>query len=95
MKITEVEAMVLDTGADYAAPADGAESHGVRFVCLLRISDRRGHRRLVGGRDAAARRQGRSSTRPRARRSASSRCARRSLGEDPLQRERLWQKMYR
>ena len=35
MKITDVEAIVLDTGKDYANPVDGAEAHGVRFVSLL------------------------------------------------------------
>ena len=94
MKITEVEAMVLDTGADYAAPAGGAESHGVRFVCLLRIATDEG---IVGWSEVE--------TQPHVGKAIvdapsgaqvgfeSLRAA--LLGEDPLQRERLWQKMYR
>ncbi len=94
MKITEVEAMVLDTGADYAAPADGSESHGVRFVCLLRIATDEG---VVGWSEVE--------TQPHVGKAivdapsgaqvgfGSLRDA--LVGEDPLQRERLWQKMYR
>jgi len=94
VKITEVEAMVLDTGADYSAPAGGAESHGVRFVCLLRVATDEG---IVGWSEVE--------TQPHVGRAIvdapsgaqvgfeSLRDA--LLGEDPLQRERLWQKMYR
>ncbi|MGN6755105.1 MAG: hypothetical protein ACTHMJ_01820, partial [Thermomicrobiales bacterium] len=38
MKITDVEALVLDTGKNYPDPALAAEAHGVRFVALLKIS---------------------------------------------------------
>ena len=38
MKITDVEAMVLDTGKNYSDPSEAAEAHGVRFVSLLKIS---------------------------------------------------------
>jgi hypothetical protein len=38
MKIIDVEAMVLDTGRDYADPQAPIEAHGVRFAAL-------GHRR--------------------------------------------------
>ena len=37
MKITQVETIILDTGRDYPDPAEAAEAHGVRFVCLLKI----------------------------------------------------------
>ena len=36
MKITDVEALVLDTGKNYSDPSEAAEAHGVRFVSLLR-----------------------------------------------------------
>src|SRR5688572_3915959 len=36
--ITNVEAIVLDTGKDYPDPAAAGEAHGVRFVSLLKIS---------------------------------------------------------
>ncbi len=38
MKITNVEAIVLDTGKNYPDPQEAAEAHGVRFVCLIRIT---------------------------------------------------------
>ena len=38
MIITDVEAIVLDTGKDYPDPAAASEAHGVRFVSLLKIS---------------------------------------------------------
>ena len=38
MKITDVEAIVLDTGADYSDPREGLEVHGVRFVCLVKVT---------------------------------------------------------
>jgi L-alanine-DL-glutamate epimerase-like enolase superfamily enzyme len=94
VKITEVEAMVLDTGADYAGPAESAESHGVRFVCLLRVATDEG---IVGWSEVE--------TQPHVGKAVvdapsggqvgfeSLRGA--LVGEDPLQRERLWQKMYR
>ncbi len=94
MKITDVEAIVLDTGKDYPDPRQAAEAHGVRFVCLLRIGTDEG---IVGWSDVE--------TQPHVARAIveapgggqigfeSLRAA--LVGEDPLQRERLWQKMYR
>ena len=38
MKITDVEAMVLDTGKNYPNPQEAAEAHGVRFVALIKIT---------------------------------------------------------
>ena len=58
MKITDVEAIVLDSGKNYPDPREAAEAHGVRFVSLLKNQHRRGHHRLGGHRDAAARGQG-------------------------------------
>uniref|UniRef100_A0A540VLW9 Mandelate racemase/muconate lactonizing enzyme family protein n=2 Tax=Litorilinea aerophila TaxID=1204385 RepID=A0A540VLW9_9CHLR len=94
MKITEVEAMVLDTGKNYSDPSQAAEAHGVRFISLLKISTDAG---ITGWSDIE--------TQPHVGKSIvdapsggqigfeSLRAA--LLGEDPLERERLWQKMYR
>ncbi len=94
MKITNVEAMVLDTGKNYAAPADASEAHGVRFISLLRIDTDEG---ITGWADIE--------TQPHTGHAivnapssgvmgfASLRDA--LIGEDPLERERLWQKAYR
>src|SRR3954464_14572542 len=35
--ITNVEAIVLDTGKNYPNPDEAGEAHGVRFISLLRI----------------------------------------------------------
>ncbi len=94
MKITNVEALVLDTGKDYPDPSAAVEAHGVRFVSLLEISTDEG---LVGWSDIE--------TQPHVGKAVvdapsggqigfeSLRAA--LLGEDPLEHERLWQKMYR
>ena len=94
MKITDVEAMVLDTGKDYSDPSKAAEAHGVRFISLIRIRTDEG---ITGWSDVE--------TQPHVGRAVveapsggqvgfeSLRAA--LLGENPLERERLWQKMYR
>jgi len=94
MKITDVEAMVLDTGKDYSEPAQAAEAHGVRFISLIRIRTDEG---ITGWSDVE--------TQPHVGRAVveapsggqvgfeSLRAA--LVGENPLERERLWQKMYR
>jgi L-alanine-DL-glutamate epimerase-like enolase superfamily enzyme len=94
MKITAVEAIVLDTGRDYPNPAEAIESHGVRFISLLKITTDEG---ITGWSDIE--------TQPHVGRQIVSlpsggqigfeslRAA--LVGEDPLERERLWQKMYR
>jgi L-alanine-DL-glutamate epimerase-like enolase superfamily enzyme len=94
VKITDVEAIVLDTGRDYPDPSEAAEVHGVRFIALLRITTDEG---IVGWADVE--------TQPHVGRAVveapsggqigmeSLRAA--LVGEDPLERERLWQKMYR
>jgi len=48
VKISDVEAIVLDTGKDYASPASASEAHGVRFVSLLKVSTDEG---IVGWSD--------------------------------------------
>ncbi len=94
MRITDVEAIVLDTGKDYAAPEDASEAHGVRFVTLIKISTDEG---ITGWSDIE--------TQPHVGHAivnapSSGVVGFESLksaliGEDPLERERLWQKMYR
>lgn len=91
MKITDVEAIVLDTGQDYANPVAAGEAHGVRFVSLLKITTDEG---LTGWSDIE--------TQPHVGKAIvdapsggafgfeSLRAA--LIGEDPLERERLWQK---
>jgi L-rhamnonate dehydratase len=94
MRITDVEALVLDTGKDYPDPRQASEVHGVRFVSLLRIVTDEG---IEGWSDIE--------TQPHVGRAVveapsggqigfeSLRAA--LIGEDPLEHERLWQKMYR
>jgi L-rhamnonate dehydratase len=94
MKITDVEAFILDTGKDYPDPSQAVEAHGVRFVALLKISTDEG---FTGWSDVE--------TQPHVARAILEapsggqigfeglRSA--LVGEDPLERERLWQKMYR
>ncbi len=94
MKITDVESIVLDTGKNYPDPHEAAEAHGVRFVSLLKISTDAG---VTGWADIE--------TQPHVGKAIvdapsggaigfeSIRAA--LLGENPLEHERLWQKMYR
>ncbi len=94
MKITNVEAMVLDTGKDYPDPSVASEAHGTRFIALLKVSTDEG---IVGWADIE--------TQPHVGKAIvdapsggqigieSLKAA--LIGENPLERERLWQKMYR
>jgi L-rhamnonate dehydratase len=94
MKITDVEVIVLDTGKNYSNPGEAFEAHGVRFVCLVKITTDEG---ITGWSDIE--------TQPHVGKTIadlpgggqigfeSLRSA--LVGEDPLERERLWQKMYR
>lgn len=94
MRITDVEAMVLDTGKNYSDPTVASEAHGVRFVSLLKISTDAG---IIGWSDIE--------TQPHVGKAIvdapsggaigfeSLKAA--LLGENPLEHERLWQKMYR
>jgi L-alanine-DL-glutamate epimerase-like enolase superfamily enzyme len=94
VKITDVEAIVLDTGKDYADPSAAVEAHGVRFISLIKITTDAG---IVGWSDIE--------TQPHVGRAIvnapsggqigfeSLRAA--LVGENPLERERLWQKMVR
>ncbi|MDQ2683265.1 MAG: mandelate racemase/muconate lactonizing enzyme family protein [Chloroflexota bacterium] len=94
MRITDGEAMVLDTGKNYPDPGEAMEAHGVRFVSLLRITTDEG---ITGWADIE--------TQPHVGKAIVDvpsggivgfegiRAA--LIGENPLERERLWQKMYR
>jgi L-rhamnonate dehydratase len=94
MKITDVEAMVLDTGQDYSDPQAAVEAHGVRFVALIKVTTDAG---ICGWSDVE--------TQPHVGHTIvnapsggqigfeSLRTA--LIGENPLERERLWQKAYR
>jgi L-rhamnonate dehydratase len=94
MKITNVEALVLDTGKNYPNPSEAAEAHGVRFVSLLKISTDEG---ITGWADIE--------TQPHVGRvlvdvpscgAVGFESIKSALvGENPLEHERLWQKMYR
>jgi L-rhamnonate dehydratase len=94
MKITDVEAMVLDTGKNYPDPTEAGEAHGVRFVCLLKISTDAG---LVGWSDIETQPHvGRAIVEVPSGGAVGFESLRAALvGENPLERERLWQKMYR
>src|SRR6266542_1135502 len=94
MRINDVEAMVLDTGKDYSRPEEAGEAHGVRFISLVKVSTDEG---ICGWSDIE--------TQPHVARqivdvpsggAVGFESLRRALiGEDPLEHERLWQKMYR
>ena len=94
MKIREVQAFVLDAGKNYSDRSATGEWRGPRYFCLLKITTDDG---LVGWSDIE--------TQPHVGAAyldhpsggvvgfESLRSA--LLGEDPLEHERLWQKMYR
>src|SRR5436305_1494979 len=94
MEITDVEVIVLDTGKDYPDPNEAMEAHGVRFVALIKVTTDEG---IIGWSDVE--------TQPHVAHTIMNlpsggqigfESIRRALiGEDPLERERLWQKMYR
>jgi L-rhamnonate dehydratase len=94
MKITNVEALVLDTGKDYPDPSVAAEAHGVRFISLLKITTDEG---LTGWSDIETQPHvGKAIVEAPSGGQIGFEGLRRALiGEDPLERERLWQKMYR
>jgi len=93
MKIIDVEAFVLDTGKNYSNPSEAAEAHGVRFVSLLKISTDEG---ITGWADIETQPHvGREIVRAPSSGVVGFQSLRDTLlGEDPLEREKLWQKMY-
>jgi L-alanine-DL-glutamate epimerase-like enolase superfamily enzyme len=94
MKITNVEAMVLDTGKNYSDPSEAAESHGVRFVSLVKITTDEG---ITGWSDVETQPHvGRQIMEAPSGGAVGFESLRAALvGEDPLERERLREKMYR
>jgi L-rhamnonate dehydratase len=94
MKITNVEAIVLDTGKDYPDPSAAAEAHGVRFISLVKITTDEG---ITGWSDIETQPHvGKSIVEAPSGGQIGFESIRQALvGEDPLERERLWQKMYR
>jgi L-rhamnonate dehydratase len=92
--ITDVEAIVLDTGKDYPDPTAAGEAHGVRFVSLLKISTDAG---ITGWSDIETQPHvGKTIVEAPSGGAVGFEGLRSALvGEDPLERERLWQKMYR
>src|SRR6476646_9629248 len=94
MKITDVEAIVLDTGKDYPDPSVASEAHGVRFVSLLKISTDEG---ITGWADIETQPHvGKAIVEAPSGGSIGFEGLRAALiGEHPLEHERLWQKMYR
>jgi L-alanine-DL-glutamate epimerase-like enolase superfamily enzyme len=94
MKITDVEAMVLDTGKNYSDPSEAAEAHGVRFVSLLKINTDEG---ITGWSDIETQPHvGRAIVEAPSGGAVGFESLRAALiGENPLEHERLWQKMYR
>lgn len=94
MRITDVEAMVLDTGKDYPDPRQEGEAHGVRFISLIKISTDEG---LTGWSDIETQPHvGKQVVDAPSGGAVGFESLRRALiGEDPLEHERLWQKMYR
>ena len=94
MIITDVEAIVLDTGKDYPDPTAAGEAHGVRFVSLLKISTDAG---ITGWSDIETQPHvGKTIVEAPSGGAVGFEGLRSALvGEDPLERERLWQKMYR
>jgi L-rhamnonate dehydratase len=94
MKITNVEAIVLDTGKDYPDPSVAMEAHGVRFVSLLKISTDEG---ITGWSDIETQPHvGKAIVEVPSGGQIGFESLRNALmGEDPFERERLWQKMYR
>src|SRR5574340_796144 len=90
MKITEVEAMALDTGKDYPDPKVAAEAHGVRFLSLLKITTDEG---IVGWSDIETQPHvGKAIVDAPSGGQIGFESLRNALvGEDPLERERLWE----
>jgi L-alanine-DL-glutamate epimerase-like enolase superfamily enzyme len=86
--------MVLDTGKNYSDPSEAAESHGVRFVSLVKITTDEG---ITGWSDVETQPHvGRQIMEAPSGGAVGFESLRAALvGEDPLERERLREKMYR
>lgn len=94
MKITDVRVLVLESPVDYHAPAGGEEAHGIKHLGLIRVQTDAG---ITGYSDLESQ--------PHVARAIVDAPAEGAvvgfhglrsvlLGEDPLDVERLWHKMY-
>src|SRR5579862_431038 len=94
MQITDVEAIILDSGLEYGAPETGDESAGVRHCLLLKVSTDEG---ITGWSDVeTASHVGAAAVAAPASGSGMFEGLRALvLGEDPFEVERLWDKVYR
>lgn len=94
MKITNVEAIILDSGMECGAPHTGEESSGVRHCLLLKVSTDEG---ITGLSDVeTASHVGAAMVDAPATGSGMFEGLRSLvLGEDPFDVERLWDKVYR
>jgi L-alanine-DL-glutamate epimerase-like enolase superfamily enzyme len=94
MKISDVQAFVLDAGKNYADRSETGEWRGPRYFCLLKVITDDG---LIGWSDIETQPQVGAAYLDHPSGGVVGFESLRSalLGEDPLERERLWQKMYR
>ncbi len=94
MKITGVDALVLDTGKNYADPDQAVEAHGVRFISLIRVTTDEG---ISGWSDVETQPHvGKAIMDAPSGGQVGFESVRAGLiGENPFERERIWQKLYR
>lgn len=94
MKITDVEAIVLEAGREYANPQGSEEAPGVRHCLLIKVSTDEG---ITGWSDVeTAPHVGAAAVRaPRSGSGMFDGLREIVLGEDPFHVERLWDKVYR
>lgn len=94
MKITDVEAIVLDSGREYGAPETGEESAGVRHCVLLKVSTDEG---ITGWSDieTASHVCAAAVSAPETGSGMFEGLRQLVVGEDPFEVERLWDKVYR
>lgn len=94
MKITDVEVMILESPQEYAAPTAEEEAHGIRHLCLVKVSTDEG---ITGYADVETQAHVAQAAvnAPRSGSGAFEGLRELVLGEDPFETERLWDKMYR
>jgi L-rhamnonate dehydratase len=94
MKIRDVQAYALDTRKDYAERSESGECRGPRYYCLIKITTDEG---ITGWADVETQPQVGVSyiDHPSGGVVGFESLKAALVGEDPLERERLWQKMYR
>jgi L-alanine-DL-glutamate epimerase-like enolase superfamily enzyme len=94
MKITDVEVIVLESTASYAAPTGSEEAHGIRHLCLVRVSTDEG---ITGYSDVETQPHVASAavSAPPSGSGAFEGLRHLVIGQDPFETERLWDRMYR